>query len=85
VKKIEQFARAKGCTPGQLVLAWLLAQGPDIVPIPGTKRPDRVEENVRAAEVKLTQDEVVRISDAVPVGAAAGLRYPEPLMKAVYL
>ena len=85
VKKIEQFARAKGCTPGQLVLAWLLAQGPDIVPIPGTKRPDRVEENVRAAEVKLTQDEIARISDAVPVGAAAGLRYPEPLMKAVYL
>jgi aryl-alcohol dehydrogenase-like predicted oxidoreductase len=85
VKRIEQFARDRGCTPGQLVLAWLLAQGQDIVPIPGTKRPDRVEENVRAAEVRLTQDEVARIADAVPVGAAAGLRYPEPLMKAVYL
>ncbi len=85
VKKIEQFARDKGCTPGQLVLAWLLAQGQDIVPIPGTKQPDRVEENVRAAEVKLMQDEVARIADAVPAGAAAGLRYPEPLMKAVYL
>jgi aryl-alcohol dehydrogenase-like predicted oxidoreductase len=85
VKRIEEFARDRGCTPGQLVLAWLLAQGQDIVPIPGTKRPDRVEENVRAAEVRLTPDEVARISDAVPVGAAAGLRYPEPLMKAVYL
>jgi aryl-alcohol dehydrogenase-like predicted oxidoreductase len=85
VKKVEQLARAKGCTPGQLVLAWLLAQGPDLVPIPGTKRPDRVDENVAAVDVKLTSDEVARISDAVPRGAAAGLRYPEPLMKAVYL
>src|SRR5205809_785222 len=83
VKKVEQFAREKGCTPGQLVLAWLLAQGGDVVPIPGTKRRDRLEENVGAAAVQLSADEVKRISDAVPTGAASGLRYPEPQMKAV--
>ena len=85
VRKVEQVARAKGCTPGQLVLAWLLAQGRDIVPIPGTKRRDRLEENVRSADVRLSADEVTRLSDAVPVGAAAGLRYPEPQMKAVFI
>jgi aryl-alcohol dehydrogenase-like predicted oxidoreductase len=85
VAKVEQFARDKGCTPGQLVLAWLLARGRDIVPIPGTKRRDRLEENVGAANVRLTPDDVARISDAVPVGAVAGLRYPEPQMKAVYI
>jgi aryl-alcohol dehydrogenase-like predicted oxidoreductase len=68
---------------GQLVLAWLLAQGPDIVPIPGTKRRERLEENVGALGVKLSAADVERISDAVPVGAAAGLRYPEPQMKGV--
>jgi aryl-alcohol dehydrogenase-like predicted oxidoreductase len=85
VRKVEQFARDKGCTPGQLVLAWLLAQGRDIVPIPGTKRRDRLEENVRALQVRLNADETARLSDAVPVGAAAGLRYPEPQMKAVFI
>ena len=85
VRKVEQFARDKGCTPGHLVLAWLLAQGRDIVPIPGTKRRDRLEENVRAADVRLSADEAARLSDAVPVGAAAGLRYPEPQMKAVFI
>ena len=85
VKRVEQFARDKGCTPGQLVLAWLLAQGRDIVPIPGTKRRHRLEENVGAAAVRLSTDEVARISDAVPTGSAAGLRYPAPQMKAVYI
>jgi aryl-alcohol dehydrogenase-like predicted oxidoreductase len=85
VKKVEQFAREKGCTPGQLALAWLLARGRDIVPIPGTKRRDRLEENLGALQVRLTAEDVARISDAVPAGAVAGLRYPEPLMKAVYL
>ena len=85
VRKVEQLARDKGCAPGQLVLAWLLAQGRDIVPIPGTKRRDRLEENVRSADVRLSADEVTRLSDAVPVGAAAGLRYPEPQMKAVFI
>jgi aryl-alcohol dehydrogenase-like predicted oxidoreductase len=85
VRKIEQMARDKGCTPGQLALAWLLARGRDIVPIPGTKRRDRLEENVGALDVRLTAEEAARLADAVPVGAAAGLRYPEPLMKGVYL
>jgi aryl-alcohol dehydrogenase-like predicted oxidoreductase len=85
VKKVEQFARDKGCTPGQLVLAWLLARGRDIVPIPGTKRRDRLEENVGAVDVRLTPDDVARISEAVPAGAVAGLRYPAPQMKAVYI
>jgi aryl-alcohol dehydrogenase-like predicted oxidoreductase len=85
VKKIEQLAREKGCTPGQLVLAWLLAQGREIVPIPGTKRRDRLEENVGAAAVRLDTKEIARISDAVPVGAASGPRYPEPQMKAVFI
>ena len=85
VKKVEQFARDKGCTPGQLVLAWLLAQGRDIVPIPGTKRRDRLEENVAAESVRLSAEEIARISDAVPVGAVSGPRYPEPQMKGVFI
>jgi aryl-alcohol dehydrogenase-like predicted oxidoreductase len=85
VKKVEQFARDKGCMPGQLVLAWLLARGRDIVPIPGTKRRDRLEENLGAARVSLSAQDVEQLSEAVPVGAAAGLRYPEPQMKAVFI
>ena len=81
--KLEAIAKEKGCTTPQLVLAWLLAQGSDIVPIPGTKRVARLEENVAAANVKLSAADVKRISDAVPVGAGAGLRYPEPQMKGV--
>jgi aryl-alcohol dehydrogenase-like predicted oxidoreductase len=85
VQRIAQFARAKNCTPGQLTLAWLLAQGDDIIAIPGTKHRDRLAENVGALSVHLTAHEVRQISDAVPVGAAAGLRYPEGQMKSVYL
>lgn len=85
VHRIEQVAKEKGCTPAQLVLAWLLAQGSDIIPIPGTKRKERVEENLGALDVRLDPGDVKRIADAVPPGAAAGLRYPEPQMKAVYL
>ncbi|HET9488862.1 MAG TPA: aldo/keto reductase [Methylomirabilota bacterium] len=85
VQTIEQIAKGKGCTPAQLVLAWLLAQGPDIIPIPGTKRKARVDENLGALDVKLDAQEVARISAAVPVGAAAGTRYPEPQMKGVYI
>jgi aryl-alcohol dehydrogenase-like predicted oxidoreductase len=85
VKKVEQFARDRGCTPGQLVLAWLLARGRDIVPIPGTKRRDRLEENLGATRVQLSAQDVERLSAEVPVGAAAGLRYPEPQMKAVFI
>ncbi|MFZ5784412.1 MAG: aldo/keto reductase [Pseudomonadota bacterium] len=85
VAAIEAVAREKGCTPGQVALAWLLAQGPDIVPIPGTKHSERVDENVAAAGIALSDDEVVRLSSALPPGSAAGTRYPEPQMKAVYI
>jgi aryl-alcohol dehydrogenase-like predicted oxidoreductase len=85
VKRVEEMARAKGCTPAQLVLAWLLAQGEDVVPIPGTKRKHRVDENLGALEVALDAGDVQRLAEAVPVGAAAGTRYPEAQLKGVYL
>jgi aryl-alcohol dehydrogenase-like predicted oxidoreductase len=85
VRRVEAMAAAKGCTPAQLVLAWLLAQGPDVVPIPGTKHRHRLEENLGALAVRLSPDEVAQLGRAVPPGAAAGARYPEPQMKAVYL
>src|SRR5438552_3362106 len=85
VRRVEAVARERGCTPGQLVLAWLLAQGPDVVPIPGTKRRSRLEENLGALDVTFSGDDVKQLADAVPAGAAAGPRYPEPQMKAVYL
>ncbi|HSE92282.1 MAG TPA: aldo/keto reductase [Methylomirabilota bacterium] len=85
VKRIEAIAAEKRCTPAQLVLAWLLAQGDDVVAIPGTKRKDRLEENVNSMKVKLTPEDVRRISEAVPAGAAAGTRYPEAQLKAVYI
>ena len=85
VAAIEAVAGTKGCKPGQVALAWLLAQGNDIVPIPGTKRADRVDENLAAIDVALSADEVARLSAALPPGAAAGTRYPEAAMKAVYL
>ncbi|HZP37290.1 MAG TPA: aldo/keto reductase [Methylomirabilota bacterium] len=85
VRPLIEMARQKGCTPGQLALAWLLARGRDIVPIPGTKRKARLEENVAAAEIALTPAEVSALSEAIPVGAAAGTRYPAPAMKAVYI
>ncbi len=85
VRRVEAMAAAKGCTPAQLVLAWLLAQGPDVVPIPGTKHRHRLEENLGALTVRLSPDEVAQLDRAVPPGAAAGARYPEPQLKAVYL
>jgi aryl-alcohol dehydrogenase-like predicted oxidoreductase len=85
VKPLLDMAQRKGCTPGQLALAWLLARGRDIVPIPGTKRTARLEENAAAAEVSLTPAEVAELQDSVPAGAAAGLRYPAGMMKAVYI
>ena len=85
VKKIESIARDKRCTPAQLVLAWLLAQGEDIVPIPGTKRKERVDENLAALEVKLSPEDVKKISAVAPPGAAAGTRYPTEAMKRVFL
>jgi len=85
LRRVEEIAREKRCTPGQLVLAWLLAQGKDIVPIPGTKHRHRLEANLRALTVELTSADVQRLSEAVPKGAAAGPRYPEAQMKAVQL
>jgi aryl-alcohol dehydrogenase-like predicted oxidoreductase len=82
VDRVEALAREKGCTPAQLVLAWLLAQGPDVVPIPGTKRQERLDENLGALQVRLSAEDVLRISEAIPLGAAAGDRYPD--MAGVY-
>jgi aryl-alcohol dehydrogenase-like predicted oxidoreductase len=85
VQRLEAIARDKGCTPGQLVLAWLLAQGRDLVAIPGTKRLDRLNENLGALSVKLTPADVASIGETVPAGAAAGPRYPEAAMKGVHI
>jgi aryl-alcohol dehydrogenase-like predicted oxidoreductase len=85
VRRIEAIAAEKNCTSGQLALAWLLAQGEDVIPIPGTKRIARLEENIGALSVKLSERELARISNAIPVGAAAGLRYPEGQMRSLYL
>jgi aryl-alcohol dehydrogenase-like predicted oxidoreductase len=85
VHRIEAIAKEKHCTPAQLVLAWLLAQGPDIVPIPGTKRQERLDENAGATGVRLDARDVERITTAVPAGAVAGTRYPEPQMKGVFI
>ena len=84
-QRVEAIAQEKGCTPAQLCLAWLLAQGPDVIPIPGTKRIERLEENLGAMRVRLTEADVNRISTAIPIGAAAGTRYPEGGMRGVYI
>jgi aryl-alcohol dehydrogenase-like predicted oxidoreductase len=81
--RVQQLAHDKGCTPSQLALAWLLAQGRDIVPIPGTKRRDRLEENARAVDIVLTADDLRRIEGAFPKGVAAGPRYTEAGMRTV--
>jgi len=85
LRPLLDMAKQKGCTPGQLALAWLLARGRDIVPIPGTKRKARLDENAAAAAVPITSAEVAALQDAVPTGAAAGTRYPAPAMKSVYI
>jgi len=85
VGHVEAIAEEKGCTPAQLCLAWLMAQGPDVIPIPGTKRIERLEENLSAMRVHLTPADVDRISTAIPIGAAAGTRYPEGGMRGVYI
>jgi aryl-alcohol dehydrogenase-like predicted oxidoreductase len=77
VAKVEEIAKEKGVTPSQLALAWVLAQGEDIVPIPGTKRVTYLEENVGAVDVQLTGDDLRRIEEAFPKGATAGDRYPD--------
>ena len=81
VKRVEEIAREKRCTPAQLALAWVLARGNDIVPIPGTKRRKYLQENVGAIDVDLTSDDLDRIEQAAPQDAFAGSRYPEAMMK----
>jgi len=83
LERVERIAREKKCTPAQLALAWLLARGRDIVPIPGTKRRKYLEENVGAVAIALTTEEIARLDAAVPVGGAAGPRCPERAMAAV--
>src|SRR3954467_9965163 len=83
VKKIEEIAREKNCTAAQLALAWVLAQGEDIVPIPGTKRRKYLEENLGAINVKLTPEDLKRIDEVAPKGVAAGARYAERSMATV--
>jgi aryl-alcohol dehydrogenase-like predicted oxidoreductase len=81
--RVREIAEGKGVTPGQLALAWLLAQGEDIVPIPGTKRRKYLEENAGASGVELTGEDLRRIEEAMPRGSAAGERYTEEMMRAV--
>ena len=83
VKQVELMAREKNSTPAQLALAWVLAQGDDVVPIPGTKRRKYLEENVGALEIELTIDDLRRLNEVFQTGAAAGLRYPEEMMSRV--
>ena len=82
-ERVEALAARRGCTPVQLALAWVLAQGEDIVPIPGTKRRAYLEENIGAQAVEFTAAELAEIAAALPPGAASGPRYPEWSMKAV--
>jgi aryl-alcohol dehydrogenase-like predicted oxidoreductase len=83
--EVNAIAREKGCTPSQLALAWVLAQGEDVVPIPGTKHRKYVEENAAAVELKLTAEDLERIDRVFPKGAAAGTRYPEQDLRTVNL
>ena len=77
VARVEEIAAEKGCTAGQIALAWVLSRGDDIVPIPGTKRRRYLEENAEAVDVELTEEELERLEQAFPQGAAAGERYPD--------
>ena len=85
VARVEDIAEEHKCTPAQLALAWVLAQGDDIVPIPGTRHPERVEENLRALDTVLSENDLRRIDAAAPKGAAAGARYSEQAMKTINL
>jgi aryl-alcohol dehydrogenase-like predicted oxidoreductase len=85
VARIEAIAKEKGCTPAQLTLAWVLAQGEDVVAIPGTRSRQRLDENLGALKVKLSAADLARMDAAVPRGAAAGTRYPAGGMQSVYI
>jgi aryl-alcohol dehydrogenase-like predicted oxidoreductase len=83
VARVTELAKAKNCTPAQLALAWTLAKGKHIVPIPGTKRRKYLEDNLGANAIALTAEEVAKIDAFFPMGSAAGQRYPEAMMKSV--
>jgi aryl-alcohol dehydrogenase-like predicted oxidoreductase len=83
VEELEAMAWDKGTSPAQLALAWLLTRGDNVVPIPGSRRIERLEENAEAADISLSENELHRLELIAPVGAAAGERYPEPLMAAL--
>jgi len=83
VEELEAMARAKGTTAAQLALAWLLTRGKHVVPIPGSRRIERLEENAAAADIRLTDNDLYRLELIAPVGAAVGTRYPEPMMAAL--
>jgi aryl-alcohol dehydrogenase-like predicted oxidoreductase len=85
VREVEAMAKEKGCTTAQLALAWVLAKGEDIVPIPGTKHVRYLDENIGALEVKLTNEDLSRLDEILPPGAAAGPRYHERGMATVNL
>jgi aryl-alcohol dehydrogenase-like predicted oxidoreductase len=75
--RVRELAAEKGCTPGQLALAWVLSRGDDVVPIPGTKRRTYLDENAAASEIELTDEELRELDDAFPPGVAAGARYAD--------
>jgi aryl-alcohol dehydrogenase-like predicted oxidoreductase len=83
VRTVEEIAESKGAEPAQVALAWVLAKGDDIVPIPGTKRRKYLEQNVAATDLELDSGEVERLDEAFPIGAAEGERYPEAAMKGI--
>jgi aryl-alcohol dehydrogenase-like predicted oxidoreductase len=80
VDRVTAIARSKGVSPSQLALAWVLAQGRDIVPIPGTTRSSHLDENIAALDIVLTADELAQIEAVAPLGVASGPRYPAPTM-----
>jgi aryl-alcohol dehydrogenase-like predicted oxidoreductase len=82
---VSQIAADKGVTPGQIALAWVRAQGDDIVPIPGTTRQDHLNENAAALGIRLAKKDLVEIEAAMPKGSVSGLRYPETMMKRLNL
>jgi aryl-alcohol dehydrogenase-like predicted oxidoreductase len=83
VKRVTELARKKEATPGQLALAWVLAQGEDIVPIPGTKRRSYLDENAAASQIELSAEDLAQLDELAPKGVAAGTRYPEAMMRFV--
>jgi aryl-alcohol dehydrogenase-like predicted oxidoreductase len=83
VRRVETIAKKKRLAPSQLALAWVLAQGDDVIPIPGTKRRSYLEQNAAAADVKLSAKELKRIEEVAPRGVARGQRYPDDMMRLV--